>query len=273
VETRDGELRDKQMALRELEVRQESLVARIRDELQLDLAEMHKTYEDGTQDWTAIKAEIEELRGKLARLGNVNFEAIAELDELTPRYEHLVTQRADLSAAIGRLEALIAELDQESRTRFAQVFEQIRVNFQEMFRKLFGGGKADVFLEDPEQPLECGIEIVARPPGKEPRSITLLSGGEKTLTAVALLMAVFRSRPSPFAFLDEVDAALDESNVERFNNVLQEFLSQSQFVVITHSKRTMACADVLYGVTMEEPGVSKRVSVRFEERVQAPNVA
>jgi len=142
-----------------------------------------------------------------------------------------------------------------------------------MFRKLFGGGKADIILEDPEQPLECGIEIIARPPGKEPQSISLLSGGEKTLTAVALLMGVFRSRPSPFAILDEVDAALDESNIERFNNVLQEFLSHSQFVVITHSKRTMASADVLYGVTMEEPGVSKRVSVRFEDRVQTPSVA
>jgi chromosome segregation protein len=130
-----------------------------------------------------------------------------------------------------------------------------------------------VILEDPENPLECGIEIIARPPGKEPRSITLLSGGEKTMTAVALLLAVFRSRPSPFAILDEVDAALDESNTERFNSVLHEFLSHSQFVVITHSKRTMACADVLYGITMEEPGVSKRVSVRFDDRVHTPSVA
>ena len=157
--------------------------------------------------------------------------------------------------------------------RFAAAFEQIRENFQEVFRKLFGGGKADVVLEDPENALECGIEIIARPPGKEPQSISLLSGGEKTLTAVSLLMGVFKSRPSPFAILDEVDAALDESNVERFNNVLQEFLSHSQFVMITHSKRTMACADTLYGVTMEEPGVSKRVSVRFEARVNTPSVA
>jgi chromosome segregation protein len=269
----DGAWHAQQVALRESEVRQESLAVRVRDELGLDLVAMHAAYEPAQQDGASIQAEIEELRGKIARLGNVNLDAIAELDELTPRYEHLTAQRTDLVTAIERLETLIAELDQESRTRFAAAFEQIRVQFQEMFRKLFGGGKADVILEDPTDPLECGIEIIARPPGKEPQSISLLSGGEKTLATVALLMAVFKSRPSPFAILDEVDAALDESNIERFNSVLQEFLSLSQFVVITHSKRTMACADVLYGITMEEPGVSKRVSVRFEERVQAPIVA
>jgi chromosome segregation protein len=273
IEALDGDWHAQQVALRESEVRQENLAARVRDELGLDLVARYESYEPTEQDGAAIQAEIEDLRGKIARLGNVNLDAIAELEELSPRYDHLVAQRTDLVTAIERLEALIAELDQESRTRFAAAFEQIRVQFQEMFRKLFGGGKADVILEDPENPLECGIEIIARPPGKEPQSISLLSGGEKTLTTVALLMAVFKSRPSPFAILDEVDAALDESNIERFNSVLQEFLSLSQFVVITHSKRTMACADVLYGITMEEPGVSKRVSVRFEERVQAPIVA
>jgi len=266
-------LHERQVALREIEVRKEGLAARVRDELGLDLAALYATDQPSAQDWTAIQAEIEELRGRIARLGNVNLDALAELEELAPRYEHLAAQRTDLQDSIARLNALIAELDQESRTRFAQAFEQIRANFQEMFRKLFGGGKADVVLEQPEDPLACGIEIIARPPGKEPQSISLLSGGEKTMTAVALLMAVFESRPSPFAFLDEVDAALDESNIDRFNNVVQEFLSRSQFVVITHSKRTMASADVLYGITMEEPGVSKRISVRFEERVQTPNVA
>jgi chromosome segregation protein len=226
------------------------------------------------QDWEAVRAEIAELREKLARLGNVNLDAITELEELTPRYENLVAQRTDLLASIERLQALIAELDQESQTRFATAFNQIREYFQELFRQIFGGGKADIVLLDPEKPLECGIEIIARPPGKEPQSLSLLSGGEKTMTAVALVMAVFKSKPSPFAFLDEVDAALDEANTERFNNVLQGFLAHSQFVVITHSKRTMSSADVLYGVTMEEPGVSKRVSVRFENgRVQTPNVA
>lgn len=269
----EGDLHEKQVSLRETEVRKEGLIARVRDELEIDLADRYAEYEHCEQDWEAVRSEIEELRGKISRLGNVNLDALTELEELTPRYEHLMAQQADLLNAIERLEALITELDEQSRTRFAESFERIRSQFQEMFRQLFGGGKADTILEDPENPLECGIEIIARPPGKEPQSLSLLSGGEKTLTAVALLLAVFKSRPSPFAILDEVDAALDESNVERFNNVLQEFLSQSQFIVITHSKRTMACADVLYGVTMEEPGVSKRVSVRFDDRVQTPSVA
>ncbi len=273
IEELEAELHACQMELRESAVRAENLVARVREELGLDLTELYRTYEHAEQDWEAVRAEIEDLRGKIARLGHVNLDALAELEELTPRYEHLTSQREDLTAARRRLEALIAELDERSRTRFAAAFDEIRGHFQEMFRKLFGGGKADVVLEDPERPLECGIEIIARPPGKEPQSLSLLSGGEKTMTAVALLLAVFRSRPSPFAFLDEVDAALDEANIERFNSVLQEFLSHSQFVVITHSKRTMAVADVLYGVTMEEPGVSKRVSVRFEDRVRTPSVA
>ncbi len=273
IEGWEGAWHQQEVALRETEVRKEGLTARVRDELGLDLPALYQTYRHEEQDWEAIRLEIEDLRGRIARLGHVNLDAIAELEELAPRYEHLASQRADLIAASQRLETLIAELDQESRTRFAEAFEQIRAQFQEMFRKLFGGGKADVLLEDPANPLECGIEIIARPPGKEPQSISLLSGGEKTLTTVALLMGVFKSRPSPFAILDEVDAALDEANIERFNSVLQEFLSHSQFVVITHSKRTMACADVLYGVTMEEPGVSKRMSVRFEERVETPIVA
>jgi len=263
----------RQVEMREAELRAENLAGRAAEELGLDLAQRYAGYEHRDQDWEAVRAEIEELRGKIARLGNVNLDAIAELEELSPRYEHLMAQRNDLVEAIRRLESMIAELDSMSRARFGEALEQIRGHFQEMFRRLFGGGRADIVLEDPENPLECGIEIVARPPGKEPQSISLLSGGEKTLTAVALLLGVFRSRPSPFAILDEVDAALDESNIERFNSVLQEFLSHSQFVVITHSKRTMAAADVLHGVTMEEPGVSKRVSVRFEDRVQAPIVA
>ncbi len=258
---------------REVLVRRENLVARVQDELGLDLAGRYGQYEHTEQDWEAIREEIETLRGKIQRLGNVNLDSLTELEELTPRYESLIAQRDDLTASIARLEALIEELDTESHKRFESAFVLIRENFQELFRKLFGGGKADIVLEDPERPLECGIEIIARPPGKEPQSISLLSGGEKTMTCVALLMAVFKSKPSPFTILDEVDAALDEANVERFNLLLQEFLPVSQFVVITHNKKTMTHADVLYGITMEEPGVSKRVSVRFDDRVHTPHVA
>src|SRR4029450_3151904 len=145
-------------------------------------------------------------------------------------------------------------------------FALIRANFQDLFRKLFGGGQADVILENDADVLESGIEVIPRPPGKELRSISLMSGGEKTLTAVALLLAIFRSKPSPFCLLDEVDAALAEANPARLTNVLREFLDRSQFIIITHAKRTMAAAHVLYGVTMQESGVSKRVAVRVEER-------
>jgi chromosome segregation protein len=273
IEALDAALHECQAQVRECDVRRENLCTRVRDELALDLPELYRAYEHAEQDWQAIRAEIDELRQKIARLGHVNLDAIAELEELTPRYENLVAQRDDLNASIAQLTALIEDLDRESRARFAATFASIRTHFQELFRKLFGGGKADIILEDPAQPLECGIEIIARPPGKEPQSISLLSGGEKTMTAVALLLAVFKSKPSPFAILDEVDAALDEANVGRFTNVIQEFSTESQFIVITHSKRTMQSADMLYGITMEEPGVSKRVSVRFEERVQAPTLA
>ena len=273
IEKEDENFRVCEVELREFEVRKENLVARVAEELSLDLIELYDSYEHTSQDWDAIKLEIDELRGKIARLGNVNLDAIVELEELSPRYDNLISQRDDLLESVERLEKLIAELDEESRTRFLSCFEEVRDNFLELFRKLFGGGKADIILEDPENPLECGIEIIARPPGKEPRSISLLSGGEKTMTAVALLFAVFKRKPSPFAILDEVDAALDESNIDRFNNMLTDFLAQSQFILITHSKRTMQCANVLYGVTMEEPGVSKRVSVRFDDRVETPIVA
>lgn len=258
---------------RELAVRQENVVVRVREELGLELEELFAQYSHTEQDWDAIRREIDDLREKIQRLGNVNLDSIQELEELSPRYDALVAQRADLEQSITRLTQLITDLDVESHRRFTDAFNEIRANFQELFRKLFGGGRADVILEDPDKPLECGIEVIARPPGKEPQSISLLSGGEKTMTCVALLMAVFKSKPSPFAILDEVDAALDEANVERFSRLLHEFLTAAQFVVITHNKKTMAAADVLYGVTMEEPGVSKHVSVRFDDRVHTPNVA
>ncbi|OYV93236.1 MAG: hypothetical protein B7Z73_03705 [Planctomycetia bacterium 21-64-5] len=160
---------------------------------------------------------------------------------------------------------IINSINADSRRLFIETLQTVTGNFQSLFRKLFGGGQADVVLEEGVDVLDSGIEIVARPPGKELRSISLLSGGEKTLTCVALLLAIFQYRPSPFCVLDEVDAALDEANIERFVGVLKEFLARTQFIVITHSKKTMTCAGTLYGVTMEESGVSKRVSVRFED--------
>jgi chromosome segregation protein len=223
---------------------------------------------DSPIDQIVATEEITELRRKLTRLGSVSLDSLQELAELETRAETLETQYADLSSAKRSLEEIIATINQDSRRLFTETFASIRTHFQELFRKLFGGGQADILLEDENDILETGIEIIARPPGKELRSISLMSGGEKTLTAVALLLAIFRSKPSPFCILDEVDAALDEANIGRFTTVLREFLDQSQFIIITHSKKTMAVADVLYGVTMQESGISKRVSVRFEDWVE-----
>lgn len=270
IEATDGVLRECEVERRECEIRVEGLVARVAEDLSIDLIAAYEDYDHEDRDWDAVRAEIEALRAKISRLGNVNLDAIRELEELTPRFESLTSQRADLVTSVAALEKLITELDEESRARFERTFTDIRENFRDLFRKLFGGGKADIVLEDPERPLETGIEIIARPPGKEARRISLLSGGERTMAAVALLFAVFKSKPSPFTILDEVDAALDESNIDRFNSMVDEFLDQSQFVIITHNKRTMQRADVLYGVTMEEPGVSKRVSVRFDQSVETP---
>ena len=251
--------------LSQLEVRQQDLVERVRDELKIDLAEAYKDYTDQQVDWEGIREEIATLRGKIERLGNVNVDAIDEQEALESRHEFLSTQVQDLNSSRAQLQQLINRLNKKSREKFQETFEEIRGHFQEIFRKLFGGGKADVILEDAEDILDAGIEVIAKPPGKETRSISLLSGGEKSMTALALLFAVFKTKPSPFCFLDEVDAALDEANNERFNMLLREFQKDSQFVVITHAKRTMSIADVLFGITMQIRGVSKKISVRFGE--------
>ena len=257
--------------------KRDAIAARLREDYQLELRELFEQQQataEGQEPAEGVTAalnleeannEIEELRRKLSRLGNVNMEALQELVDLETRSKELQTQFDDLTASHKSLMEIINQINNDSRKQFADTFQTIRGHFQELFRKLFGGGMADVVLEDENDILECGIEIIARPPGKELRSISLMSGGEKTMTAVALLLAIFRTRPSPFCILDEVDAALDEANIGRFAAVLREFLDLSQFILITHSKRTMAMADVLYGVTMQESGISKRVAVRFDD--------
>ena len=212
-----------------------------------------------------IQAEMDDLRRKIHQLGNVNLEALEELSQLEGRYQTLSEQYQDLTSAKASLQRIIDRINTDSRRLFLATLESVREHFGVLFRELFGGGQASIELEEGADVLESGIEIVARPPGKEPRSISLLSGGEKTLTCTALLLAMFRSRPSMFCVLDEVDAALDEANIDRFAKVLRDFLSVTQFLIITHSKKTMTCADAIYGITMEESGVSKRVSVRFED--------
>ncbi len=253
-----------EMSLSQLQVKEEDLTQRVREELQIELAEAYESFQQDDVDWDEVREEIKTLRGKIERLGNVNVDAIDELKDLEERYDFLASQVEDLNQSKIQLEQLIAKINKESLEKFRTTFEAIRENFQQIFRKLFGGGKADILLDNPEDILESGIDIIARPPGKEPRTITLLSGGEKTMTAIALLFSVFKSKPSPFCVLDEVDAALDEANNERFNLIVQEFQKLSQFIVITHSKRTMSIADVLYGITMQTQGVSKKISVQFE---------
>jgi len=222
-----------------------------------------------TIDWAFVESLVVELTDRLDAMGPVNLDAIQEFDELEERYRFLDTEHADLTKAKSDLLEVISRINRTTRDLFADTFEKVRVNFQEMFTELFGGGKANLILADEADPLESGIEIIARPPGKQLQSISLLSGGEKTMTAVALLFSIYMVKPSPFCVLDEMDAPLDESNITRFIKILDRFTSQSQFVVITHNKRTIARADVLYGVTMEEHGVSKLVGVKLTRREDA----
>jgi chromosome segregation protein len=234
----------------------------IREKYDLDLKEAEITVPDGASA-EALKGEIDDLRTRLDRMGEVNLAAIGEFEELTSRFEFLSQQKQDLEKSIADLQQTIAKLNRVCRLRFKESFEEINQKFQEIFPRLFRGGKARLLLTDENDYLETGVEIVAQPPGKKLQSITLLSGGEKALTAVSLLFAIFLTKPSPFCFLDEVDAPLDDANLDRFNEMIKEMSSVSQFSVITHNKRTMQAAEVLYGITMEEPGVSKVVSVRM----------
>ena len=222
-----------------------------------DLAALEQT------DWTAIKSEVDALRQRLNGMGAVNLVAIEEYAELKQRHDFLKAQIDDLTNAKTDLLEAIDEINQTSQQQFEVTFEQIKKNFEYTFQTLFGGGRAALELIAAEDILESGIEIVAQPPGTKLKSITLLSGGQKTLTAVALLFALYMVKPSPFCLLDELDAPLDESNIGRFTNLLGKFVDNSQFIIITHNKRTVSAAQAIYGVTMEERGVSKTVSMRF----------
>jgi chromosome segregation protein len=213
----------------------------------------------------AITAEeaIAGLRSKIDRLGPVNMMAIEQFDELETRHQFLTTQRKDLVDSIAATNEAIKRIDETSKTRFHEAFVAINLNFQQTFSTLFGGGHAGITLLDDSDPLESGIDIVASPPGKRLQSVQLLSGGEKALTAIALMFAIFKYKPSPFCLLDEIDAPLDDANIGRFVEMLKGLLQHTQFILITHNRKTMEIADRLYGVTMEEPGVSKLISVRL----------
>ena len=216
---------------------------------------------------------IADLTRQLDNVGPVNLDAVHEYDELEERHHFLETQNNDLTASRRELLDVIARINSTTKKLFAETFAQVHVNFREMFAELFGGGRADLSLLDDSDPLNCGIEITAKPPGKQLQSISLLSGGERAMTAVALLFAIYMVRPSPFCVLDEIDAPLDESNINRFISVLERFVKQSQFIIITHNKRTIAKANVLYGVTMEERGVSKLIGMKLVPRADEHETA
>jgi len=206
---------------------------------------------------------ITTLRAKIERLGPVNMMAIDQFDELETRHVFLTTQRKDLVDSIAQTSEAIKRIDETTRERFSDAFTAINRNFQETFSTLFGGGRAGLTLLDESDPLESGIEIIAQPPGKRLQSVQLLSGGEKALTAIALMFGMFKFKPSPFCLLDEIDAPLDDANIGRFVEMLRGMQQHTQFIVITHNRKTMEIADRLYGVTMEEPGVSKLISVQL----------
>jgi chromosome segregation protein len=264
-----GAIQKQRLEEQELRVRLEGLAERVFSEQAVRLEDVCASAElpEGC-DWEAIQNEIDELRDKIRRMGGVNEESIDEEEGLETSIVQTEQQRDDLLKAIDDLQNVIRKLNKISREKFQKTFEEVRVNFHDTFRRLFGGGRCDLVLQEEEgesDVLEAGIEVLACPPGKELRSITLMSGGEKTMTTIALLFAIFKAKPSPFCILDEVDAALDESNIDRFTAMLSEFIKDSQFIIITHSKRTVGIADILYGITMQEKGVSRKVSVRVED--------
>ena len=215
------------------------------------------------------KRPAKEWKNEIRLLGAVNTDAIEQYREVKERYTFLTTQREDILEAEKKLQIIIKELSKQMEKQFKEQFALISENFETVFREMFGGGKAHLKLTNPEKVLESAIEIVAQPPGKNLQSLQLLSGGERALTAIAILFSILKLKPSPFCILDEIEAALDDANVTRYAKYLKQFAEETQFIVITHRKGTMEHADVLYGVTMQEKGVSKLISVTFSEAEKA----
>jgi chromosome segregation protein len=270
LESASSELTDQRLAAQRLELERSEVLRRAQEELELDSSALLHEFEPEPEltEPSALEAldrEVRECKARLDKIGPVNVEAVAELSEAGARLEFLEAQRRDLAQSRDGLLETVRTIDAESKRLFLETFEDVRTNFQRIFRQLFGGGRADVQLEEGLDVLDAGVEIVARPPGRELLSIGLLSGGQRTLTALALLFAVFEARPSPFCILDEVDAALDDANVDRFLSMLDGFRRSTQFIVVTHNKGTMSACESLYGVTMETKGVSRQVSVELSD--------
>ena len=257
-----GQMSNLRVNMTGLEYKASSIKEKVQNIYKEDLDNAQIVF-DGTEDFEGMRAEVESLRDRLDRIGPVNLVAIEEHEELLERFEFLTSQQQDLLDAKESLHKAINKINRTTRQMFLETFEQIKVCFKDYFRMLFGGGRADIYLVDQADILESGIEIIVQPPGKKLQSISLLSGGEKALTSVAILFSLLKVRPSPFCILDEMDAPLDEANIDRFTRLLRDFVSSTQFIIITHSKKTIAISDVMYGITMEKSGISKIVSVRF----------
>jgi len=255
-----------QMELVEISTEIRNIYDNFRERHSRELTEFEPRIYEISTPGKDLRERLGELREEQKKLGAVNLMAPEEYAEVKERYEFLTGQLADLKKAREDLEKVTREIRVESAELFLATYEKIRKNFHLMFRRLFGGGRGELRLTDPDKVLESGVEILAQPPGKKLENIALLSGGERSLTAVALLFATYMVRPSPFYLLDEIDAALDEGNVNRFVNMLMEFGNSSQFIIITHNKKTVAGAKTLLGVTMEESGVSKIVSIRLDAK-------
>ncbi|HEY0882901.1 MAG TPA: chromosome segregation protein SMC, partial [Archangium sp.] len=254
---------------KELSLELEHLVAGVAERFQVNLVEsVHEYHVMGPLGEDA-QEKLKDLRGQLERMGEVNVTAIEEHEEIKQRFSFLSQQKQDLEASLAQLRDAIEKIDETSRVRFKETFDVVNEKFQAVFPRLFGGGRASLMLVQGGPGEEPGVEILAQPPGKKLQSVNLFSGGEKALTAVALIFAIFLIKPTPFCLLDEVDAPLDEGNVGRYNEMVREMSKGSQFILITHNKRTMEVADMLYGVTMEEPGVSKLVSVNLKRATAA----
>ncbi len=250
----------------QLEMRIKSVSTRIHDKYQVSIDALPPlTNDEQVMDEIDLLDSIEKLKAELSSMGAVNLKAIEAYEEHKERHDSLIAQRDDIQQSMQATIQVIQKTNQTSREMFLETFEQVQANFQEVFTQLFGGGETELLLTDASDVLDSGIEIIARPPGKRPQSITQLSGGERSLVAIGLLFAVFKIKPSPFCVLDEVDAALDEANVLRFANLIRAYAENTQFVIITHNRRTMEIADAMYGVTIEQAGISKIVSAKFAE--------
>jgi chromosome segregation protein len=249
--------------LREVSLRCEHLQDEMMEKYHCTLQELPPAPDAGEFILEEQQDKLDKLKQRLENMGEVNLGAESEYDEHKQRFDFLQAQEQDLSQSLDSLMKVIARINRTTREKFQDAFNQVNAHFQDVFPLLFQGGKAYLFLTDETDLLETGIEIFAQPPGKKLQSLDLLSGGERSLTVVALLFAIFLTKPSPFCLLDEIDAALDDNNIDRFNDHLQKMSNYSQFIMVTHSKQSMQAANTLYGITMQEQGVSKIVSVEL----------